>query len=84
MKKEYAVNIKLVNSDSDWNAADMADWFESYSEAYDTAEKVFEDLDVLEAVVTVWEDGDVDGTPLRMIREDGNVHQYQGEERLWA
>ena len=45
MKKEYAVNIKSVNSDSDWNTADMADWFESYSEAYDTAEKAFEDLD---------------------------------------
>ena len=50
----------------------------------DTAEKAFEDLDVLEAVVTVWEDGGVDGTPLKMVREDGNVHQYQGEERLWA
>ncbi len=23
MKKEYAVNIKSVNSDSDWNTADM-------------------------------------------------------------
>lgn len=43
MKKEYAVNIKSVNSDSDWNTADMADWYESYSEAYDTAEKTFED-----------------------------------------
>ena len=81
MKKEYAVNIESVNSDSDWNTADMADWC---SEAYDAAEKAFEDLDVLEAVVTVWEDGDVDGTPLRMVREDGNVHQYQGETRLWA
>lgn len=80
MKKEYAVNIKSVNSDSDWNTADMADWCKSYSEAYDAAEKAFEDLDVLEAVVTVWEDG----TPLRMVREDGNVHQYQGETRLWA
>ena len=84
MKKEYPVNIKSVNSDSDWNTADMADWCKSYSEAYDAAEKAFEDLDVLEAVVTVWEDGDVDGTPLRMVREDGNVHQYQGETRLWA
>ena len=84
MKKEYAVNIKSVNSDSEWNTADMADWYESYSEAYDAAEKAFDDLDVLETVVTVWEDGDVDGTPLRMIREDGDVHQYQGEERLWA
>ena len=84
MKKEYAVNIESVNSDSDWNTADMADWCKSYSEAYDAAEKAFEDLDVLEAVVTVWEDGDVDGTLLRMVREDGNVHQYQGETRLWA
>ena len=39
MKKEYAVNIELVNSDSEWNTADRADWYESYSEAYDAAEK---------------------------------------------
>ena len=84
MKKEYAVNIESVNSDSDWNTADMADWCKSYSEAYDAAEKAFEDLDVLEAVVAVWDGGDVDGTLLRMVREDGNVHQYQGETRLWA
>ena len=43
MKKEYAVNIELVNSDSEWNTADRADWYESYSEAYDAAEKAFED-----------------------------------------
>ena len=39
MKKEYAVNIKSVNSDSEWNTADRADWYESYNEAYDAAEK---------------------------------------------
>ena len=84
MKKEYAVNIESVNSDRDWNTADMAVWYDSYDEAYDAAEKAFSDPDVMEAHVSIWEDGDVDGTPLRMVREDGNVHQYQGETRLWA
>ena len=84
MKKEYAVNIESVNSDSDWNTADMADWYDSYDEAYDAAEKAFSDPDVMEAHVSIWEDGDVDGTPLRMVREDGNIYHFQGETRLWA
>ncbi|ERI74020.1 Uncharacterised protein [[Clostridium] symbiosum] len=84
MKKEYAVNIELVNSDSEWNTADRADWYESYSEAYDAAEKAFEDPDVMEAHVSVWEDGEIDDSPLRMVREDGDVRHYKGETLLWA
>ena len=84
MKKEYAVNIESVNSDSDWNTADMADWCKSYSEAYDAAEKAFEDPDVMEAHVSIWEDGEIDDFPLRMVREDGDVRHYQGETLLWA
>jgi hypothetical protein len=84
MKKEYAVNIKSVNSDSEWNTADRADWYESYNEAYDAAEKAFEDPDVMEAHVSIWEDGEIDDFPLRMVREDGDVRHYQGETLLWA
>lgn len=84
MKKEYAVNIELVNSDSEWNTADRADWYESYSEAFEAAKKAFDDPDVVEANVIVWEDGEVDGTPYRMVREDGNIYHFQGETRLWA
>lgn len=84
MKKEYAVNIKSVNSDSDWNTADMADWYESYEIAFSEAEKAFEDAEVLEAALSVWAGGEIDGNPLHMIRENGIIAQYQGGHRLWA
>ena len=83
MKKEYAVNIESVNSDSDWNTADMADWYDSYDEAYDAAEKAFSDPDVMEVRLNIWEDGEIEDTPLRMVREDGNNRHYKGETVLW-
>lgn len=84
MKKEYAVNIKSVNSDSDWNTTDMADWSESYSDAMTAAKEAFEDSKVLEVIVSVWVDGEIVNTPLRMVQENGIINQYQGEKRLWA
>ena len=84
MKKDYAVNIKSAGSDSDWNTTDMADWYASYDAALSAAEDAFQDQEALEAVVTVFEDGEVDGTPLHMVLEDGKINQYQGGMRLWA
>lgn len=85
MKKDYAVNIKTLNSDNDWETADMADWFDSYSAAYEAAEKAFEENpEILETVLTIWVDGEVDSNPLHMVLEDGAIHQYQGGERLWV
>lgn len=84
MKKDYAVNVKSINSVEDWNTSDMADWFTSYEEAMTAAEEAFEDEDVAEAVVTVFEDGDVSGSPLHMVRENGIVLQYQNGQRLWV
>ena len=82
--KEYALNIKTVDSDTDWNTTDMADWFKTYAEAFNAAEKLFENPEVLEAVITIWADGEVEGTPLHMFLENGIIVQYQGETRLWA
>ena len=79
MKKEYA-----VNSDSDWNTADMAGWYESYEIAFSEAEKAFDDSAVIEVVLNIWEDSEICENPLRMVRENGMVVQYQGGVRLWA
>lgn len=84
MKKDYAVNTKLTNSSNDWNTADMADWYETYEKAFDAAEKAFEDPEVTETVLTVFENGEVTGTSLHMILEDKNITQYQDGIRLWA
>lgn len=84
MKKEYAVNIESVNSDSDWNTADMANWYESYEIAFSEAEKAFDDSAVIEVVLNIWEDSEICENPLRMVRENGMVLQYQGGLRLWA
>ena len=84
MKKNYAVNTKTTICSDDWNTADMADWFETYEEAFSAAEKAFEEPDVTETVLTIFEDGEVAGTPLHMVLEDGDIHQYQNGMRLWA
>lgn len=85
MKKDYAVNMKTLNSDDNWKTADLADWFDSYSAAFEAAEKAFEETpEILETVLTVWVNGEVDGEPLHMVLEDGNINQYQGGIMLWA
>lgn len=82
--KEYAMNVRYTNGGSDWNEADNADWFETWEEAFEAAEEAFSDQEIEEAMITVFENGDVEGSPLHMIREDGDIHQYQNGERLWA
>lgn len=84
MKKDYAVNIKKINSSEDWETADMANWRDTYEAAITAAEEAFEDPEIVETMITVFEDGEVDGTPLHMVLEDGDVHQYQNGTRLWA
>ena len=54
-----------------------------YDEAYDAAEKAFSDPDVMEVRLNIWEDGEIEDTPLRMVREDGNIRHYKGETVLW-
>ncbi len=82
--KEYAVNIRYKNSDEDWEQNDNADWFETWAEAFEAAEESFSDSEVEEVKITTFEDGEVVGSPLYMLLEDGSVHQYQNGERLWA
>lgn len=81
--KEYAVNIRYVYSDNEWDQADNADWFETYEEAFGAAEEAFSDTEVAETKLSVFEDGEVEGSPLNMIREDDDICQYQDGERLW-
>lgn len=82
--KEYAVNIRRAGSDDDWQEADQADWFEAWNDAFEAAEGEFEDAEVEEVMLAVYEDGDIVNSPLHMVREDGGIHQYQDGERLWA
>lgn len=83
MKKEYAVNIKKANCDGNWKTADMADWYQSFGEAIDNAEKKFNDPEVQEVMIAVWEDGEIEDFPLYLVREDGVIRQYKNGERLW-
>lgn len=84
MKKDYALNIRSATSDNDWNASDMSDWYETYCAAIAAAEEALEGQEALEAIVTVWENGEIAGESLCMIRENGLIIQRQGGERLWA
>lgn len=84
MKKDYAVNVKRSDSGDDWKETDMASWTKSYRDAVGTGEEAFEDPEVEEVMVTVWEDGDIEDSPLRMVKENGIIVQYKNGQRLWA
>lgn len=84
MTKEYAVNTRYASSNDEyWRDSDMADWFETWEEAYEAAEQAFEDPEVEETVITIFEDGDAEDFPLYMIRENGSINQYRNGELLW-
>lgn len=83
MNKEYSVNVRHSNeTDSECFIADKADWYDSYDRALEEAEKEFENQDVVEVMVAVWEDGDIEDFPLYLRRENGTINQYRNG-RLW-
>lgn len=84
MKKEYSVNKRYSYSEDDWVSGDLADWNETYEEAFAAAEEAFDDPDVEEVMFALWEDGEIETYPLHMIRgEDGRIHQYKNGQLLW-
>lgn len=83
MNKEYSVNVR--HSDETYFEcfiADKADWYDSYDKALEEAEKEFENQDVVEVMVAVWEDGDIEDFPLYLRKENGTINQYRNG-RLW-
>lgn len=84
MKKEYSVNVKCNNSGDDWKDCDMANWFESYSDAVGAAEKEFDNSEVEEVIVSTWKDGEIEDSGLKMVKENGIIIQYKNGERLWT
>ena len=83
MKKEYAVNVRYSHSDEEWRESDKANWYDTYAAAIAAAEKEFEYEDIEEVMVSVYEDGEIEDSPLYMRMENGIVIQEQNGQRLW-
>lgn len=80
--KEYAVNIRKNDSDDDWITSDMANWCQTWDEAFEAAEEAFSDSDVEEVRLTIYEDGEPEDFPLYFRLENGNINQYKNGELL--
>ena len=80
MAKEYAV----------WHGTeiyvdmDQANWYNTYSAAFDAAEKAAEELPEGERMcLGIFEGGDMADFPLELRNENGIVEQWQNGTHYW-